>query len=129
MKESKREGGTGSSFTHRHEQEVEHGVAFECLHNSSITQWCRQSSEKQHTWQYCVCSVVRSTVQVLAEDFCNQFRDFSSLYGPVYTSLLIFTNILQVCNFTVKIKRMMQLGLHVISPMSLQHNTSYTMFH
>ena len=92
MKDSKREGGTGSSFTHRHEQEVEHGVAFECLHNSSITQWCRQSSGKQsHTWQYCVCSVVYSTVQVLAEGFCNQFTDFSSLYGPVYTSLLIFT--------------------------------------
>jgi len=38
-----------------------------------------------------VCSVMHSTVQVLAEHFGNQFRDFSSFYGPVYTSLLIFT--------------------------------------
>ena len=67
-----------------------HGVAFECLHNSSITQWCRQSSENNIRGST-VCSVVLSTVQVLAEDFCNQLRDFSSLYGPVYTSLLIFT--------------------------------------
>ena len=37
MKDSKREGRTGNSFTHRHEQEVVHGVAFECLHNSSVT--------------------------------------------------------------------------------------------
>ena len=29
-------------------------VVFECLCNSSYTQWCSQSSEKQsHTWQYC----------------------------------------------------------------------------
>ena len=67
-----------------------HRVAFECLHNTSITQWCRQSSDNNISGST-VSSVVRSTVQVLAEDLCNQFRDFSSLYGPVYTSLLIFT--------------------------------------
>ena len=54
---------------------------------------------------------MHSTGQVLTEHFGNQFRDFSSLQGPVYTSLLIFTEhflqwyiLLQVRNFTVKIQ-------------------------
>ena len=51
-----------------------------------------------------VCSVVRSTVPVLAEDFCNQFRDFSSLYGPAYTSLLIFTEHFTSLQFYCKIQ-------------------------
>jgi len=62
--------------------------------NVCITEVSRSgadSREKNNIHGSTVCSVVRSTVQVLAEDFCNQLRDFSSLYGPVYTSLLIFT--------------------------------------
>jgi len=51
---------------------------------------------------------MHSTVQVLTEHLGNQFRDFCSLYGPVYTSLLwTFTQwyiLLQVRNFTVNIQ-------------------------
>ena len=62
--------------------------------NVCITVVSRSGADSHQKITYmAVCSVVHSTGQVLglAEDFCNQFRDFSSLYGPVYTSLLIFT--------------------------------------
>ena len=83
-----------------------------------------------------VCSVMHSTVQVLTEDFCSQFRDFSSLQGKVYTSLLFITQhfhsdtlLSQLQYFTAKIKHKVRCTLYIIRPMSLQHNTSYTMFH
>ena len=118
------------------------------LHKEEVVRWClnvcvtvvtrngADSHQKNNNiimWQYsCVLSYAFNCASV-TEHFCNQFRDFSSLYGPVYTSLLIFTKhfhsdafFLQFRKITVKFKHMMQ--LHVISPMSLQHNTSYTMF-
>jgi len=55
-------------------------VVFECLRNSSYTQWCRQLSENNNIHgSTVVCSVMHSTAQVLGEHFGNQFRDFSSL--------------------------------------------------
>jgi len=51
-----------------------------------------------------VCPVMHSTVQVLAEDLCSQFRDFSSLYDKVYTYLhvhSIFTMIHSFHNYII----------------------------
>ena len=70
------------------------------LHKQEVVRWClnvcvtvvtrngadrRQKNNNIHGSTVCPGSVVHSTVQVLAEHFCNQFRDFSSLYDPVYT--------------------------------------------
>ena len=105
---------------------------------SFCTRWWRQSSAKNNHIRdsTVVCSVMHSTVQVLTEDCCSQFRDFSSLQGKVYTSLLFFTQhfhsdtlLSQLQYFTAKIKHKVRCTLYIISPMSLQHNTSYTMFH
>ena len=85
---------------------------FECLRNSSYTQWCRQLSENNNIHgSAVVCSVMHSTAQVLGEHFGNQFRDFSSLCYVVSRQDTNRNN--RKC---------------MLCPTSLQHNTSYTMF-
>ena len=107
---------------------------FECLRNSSYTQWWRQSSEKQsHTRQDCCllsytfnCTSVNWTFLPLVQRFLFFTRPGLHFFTDFHQAFSQWCILLQVHNFTVKIKRMMQ--LHVISPMSLQHNTSYIVF-
>ena len=99
------------------------------------TQWWRQSSGKQSlTWQYCCllsyafnCASVRPNWRFLQsvqrfQFFIRQglhfFTDLHSAFSQWYT-------LSQLHNFTAKIKHKLQCKLYVISPMSLQHNTSY----